>query len=154
VNKIPNPAFIRERERAASGASEVRTYFDPAAFEWFKPGGLKDGAYIRITDKNLFISVEARRLAGFRTGDRVQLGYNSKYVAVRKAGDGEDGYLLTINHGAKIATPKLRYFPVKGRIEVFWDGNMLVGRRLDSVARCDNREPRNGENNAGPGAGE
>lgn len=140
----PNPALIREREEAARPASEVKTYFDPQWFTWFKPGGAK-GAYIRITDKNVFISAEARRLAGLEAGDRVLIGFNNKFVAVRKAAD---GFLLTVNHGAKINTPRLRDFPVKGRVEVTWDGNMLVGRRSESED-SDNRQPRSGQDDAG-----
>jgi hypothetical protein len=142
VNR-PNPALIREREEAAKPAGEVRTYFDPQWFTWFKPGGAKGGAYISITDKNVFISAEARRLAGLEAGDRVLIGFNNKFVAVRKAAD---GFLLTVNHGAKINTPRLRDFPVKGRIEVTWDGQMLVGRRSEDADR-DNRISRNGQDN-------
>jgi len=128
VYKQPIPAYIREREEAAAQPSDTRTYFDPEAFEWF--GRVKRKPFLRISER-VYISVAALKLAGINAGDRVLLGVNKKYVALRKAG--EEGCKVVFNHGAWFWTPK--NFPVKGTIEVKWDGNMLVGRRPEEASQ-------------------
>jgi len=96
MNKIPNPALIREREEAARVKSEVKTYFDPSAFEWIGRNEAPKNClpYIRF-GRQIYISAAAVRQAGLKRGDKVVFGFNKKYFAVRKAKEEEKGFLLS-----------------------------------------------------------
>lgn len=136
---IPNPAYIREREETAKQDGEVRTYFDPTAFEWFGCNALPRSKkeYVRFDGKTVYISAKACRMAGFSPGERVVFGLNKKYFAIRRAGENENGFLLTLSGKKSCAlafsgTGIKKIADILGNVEVTCDGNMLVGRRPEN----------------------
>jgi len=65
---------------------------------------------------------------------KIVFGMNKKFIAIRKASEGEKGYILQAggkNSSSLIcsATAFIRTAGVQGHIELTWDGHMLVGRR-------------------------
>jgi len=150
--KQPIPALIREREESVKVDGEVKTYFIPESFEWYTGEG---EAFITISDKGIYISSAAAKLAGFMPGEKVKLGKNKANLAIMRS---EEGFRLT-KDGRNCFKVSYKGFIAKldgdrggdrGRVKVQWDGNMLVGRRSKSED-CDNREPRDRENYAGEG---
>jgi len=74
--------------RTAGPASVVTTYWDSQAFSWYGPDPKKakpkDEMFIHISKTQIRISQTATVLTGIQHGDRVMIGINSTFIALKK----------------------------------------------------------------------
>lgn len=88
IRKSGTPLDLRD----AGPASEVVQYWQPEAFTWYgreaRGPAVHKELFITVRKGLVRISNGAVAAAGFAPGDRLELGFNSEYLAVRR---GEGG---------------------------------------------------------------
>lgn len=77
--------------RAEGPAGEVERYWLPDSFTWYTPRDRESfhgTPHVRLTRTTLRISSAALDLTGWSGGDRVQIGVNGRYLAIRRVEPG------------------------------------------------------------------
>lgn len=129
--------------RTDAPAGEVKTTWQPEAFTWYgedvRTRGSRNEAFIYINPSILRISSTAARDAGLEGGDRVQIGVNKKFLAVKKSATGwkvwsERGKATSaVSLAAKRLINKISAdgWPVPCRVSCVFDGEsgMLVAKK-------------------------
>ncbi|MDI6908084.1 MAG: hypothetical protein QMC81_11450 [Thermoanaerobacterales bacterium] len=100
--------------RDAGPAGEVKTTWQPEAFTWYgeearaKGGG--NTLFIYIGKSQMRVSSAAALAAGMKAGDRVQIGVNKQFLALKKSGTGVPANSdrgKTSTHGLLISATQL-----------------------------------------------
>lgn len=114
-------------------SSEVERYWDTNAFVW-NSGSL----FIKITQR-IRISSAAVIVSGFKPGDKVMLGRNSSYLAIRKTEESiftlrkenNGSRSLYVNAPEFIENLKAEEWDLTDRLPVVWDkrNEMLVAKK-------------------------
>lgn len=133
-----NPVPMDLRNAGPSGAME--THWQPEAFAWYgnevKRASGTD-PYIRIGKTSITISNQAVIQADFALGDRLQIGINKGFLAIKKdesglpaAGEPKKTKTLHINAKGLIKKIANEGYPVPCRLSCQWDtrSQMLVGK--------------------------
>jgi len=81
--KGPYPHDLRDD----GPSGEVTRYWDLGAFSWHGTNSARGGSqtpFVYIAENYIRLSQEAVRLAEFRVGDRIAIGINNTFLALRK----------------------------------------------------------------------
>jgi hypothetical protein len=137
LRKSGLPADLRE----AGPAGSVVRYWQPEAFTWYgrEETRRSRAAFVRlVADKGqVCLSREAGRLAGFAPGDRLEVGVNGKFLAVRQSQKGLKATRQSRGGGLQVISRHLveqlvaSGWPDKERLPVVWDdkSGMLVAAK-------------------------
>lgn len=78
--------------RTAAPPGDVVKYWELEAFTWYgedsRRSGGKDEAFIRLQQNRIRVSHAAAVMAGIERGDRVKVGVNGAFMAIRKDSEG------------------------------------------------------------------
>ncbi len=132
-------AFPRDL-RDAGPAGEVTKYWEPGAFTWYgqEVQGRRNGFHISISKRYVRISGGAAAAAGIEPGDRLAVGINSKFLAVRKGENGiptrlekKDSRTVLLLAREMVRILVAAGWPVPCSLPCSWDGKsgMLVARK-------------------------
>jgi len=130
--------------REAGPSGEVSTHWQPEAFTWYgeeaRVKGNGNDPFVYVGKSHLRVSSAAALEAGMKAGDRVQIGINKQFLAIRKSETGipaksDRGKAST--HGLLISASKLIRkladdgWPVPCRVACVFDqkSGMLVARK-------------------------
>ncbi|GAB6170761.1 hypothetical protein JCM15765_02390 [Paradesulfitobacterium aromaticivorans] len=141
VHRSPVPKDLR----ATGPSSEVTTYWQEAAFEWYgeevRGRGTKNEMFVQISKTRLRISHTAAASAGIEPGDSVKIGINKAYLAIKKEPEGfvaKDEKNKSTKAVYVSATAIVRELikqgtPIPCRVSCVWDAKsgMLVAKKLD-----------------------
>jgi hypothetical protein len=134
--------------KPVEAGGEVERYWLPDSFTWYTPSG-REGfyqtPYVRCDRSSLRISSAATHVAGWRDGDRVQVGVNGRYLAVRRAESGlqlrrekkdqKESRALVVMCTGLVRWLEQRGFRRLERLPVVYDArsDMLVAERPEEV---------------------
>ena len=150
-------AFPRDL-RSAGPAGEVTTYWEPEAFTWYgwEIQGRRNRLSISISKGYIRISGGAAAAAGIEPGDRLAVGINSKFLAVRKGENGiptrlekKDSRTVLLVARKMVRILAAAGWPVPCSLPCSWDerSGMLVARKpAADFSRTEEKIPEASEN--------